>query len=691
MGLISIPSFSQSANPKEFLSIIKDKQSSDTTRILAMTELAYTYWTSNPDSTYLLANQSIRLSRDIHFTKGLARAYGALAVYHNNLGNSTKALAYYDTALTHANEALDSLAIGRIYNGLGNVVANFGDYEEALNYHFQSLKIKEALNDIDGIGNSYNNIGNIYFRIGNYSKALDYCLKSLAQRKRNDKQGIAASQNNIALVYDKLGDDTKSLAYFFEALNTFKEAGILRGITYSCHDIAQVFIHQKKYDKALEFLNEGLRAAETMKSTERISDFKVSFAQYYNAIGEYSEVIKNAKVAIELAHESGLLDYERAAYKEMAIAAFHTGQFKQAYLFQVRFTELNDSIQNENKIEKALQEEFNFKESKNRLEQEKKELVYQNTVMKQRWLLYGATGALIGLITIAFTFYKSSRMKKKAGDLLVIQKDELAAKNELIVEQNKLLQEAKSQLEQKIEERTHDLRISNQELASQNLVMEQFSFMTAHNLRGPVARLMGLSSLFNHSNLSEPFNAEVIRRMQQSSADLDEVIHDITAILHIKSGIQDPFVNLNLKETLDKIIYQLREAIKEKNIVVKYELDPPFIVRGILAYVQSVFYNVISNSIKYYESSRSSEIKISGIQQGNKIIITIIDNGIGFDSEENKEKLFRPFTRFSTVREGKGLGLYLIKIQMESMGGEIQIESKINVGTSVILTFSLPQ
>ena len=75
----------------------------------------------------------------------------------------------------------------------------------------------------------------------------------------------------------------------------------------------------------------------------------------------------------------------RAAYQEMAIAAFNTGQFKQAYLFQSRFMALTDSIQNERKIEKALEEEFNFKEEKNKLEQEKKDLIYQNRVMKQQW------------------------------------------------------------------------------------------------------------------------------------------------------------------------------------------------------------------------------------------------------------------------------------------------------------------
>jgi signal transduction histidine kinase len=682
------PLYSQNGNLPALLSVIKDEKANDTARILAMTELAYNYWTTKSDSTNLLASQAIKLSKGIHYSKGLGRSYFVFGTYYNNLGNSKRALAEYDSALDYSKRISDLLNIGRIYNGLGNLFANFGDYEKALNYHFRSLKIKESQNDAAGIGNSLNNIGNIYYRLGNYDKALDYCFKSLALRKsRNDSQGIAASKNNIALIYDKLGDETKSLVYFFEALRSFKEDGIQRGITYACHDIAQVYMKQKQYDKALEYLIEGLHTAELMKSTERIADFKVSFTHYYNALGRYAEVNKNAEEALRLAQESGLLDYARVAYQEMAVAAFNTGQFKQAYLFQSRFMALTDSIQNEKKIEKALEEEFNFNEEKNKLEQEKKDLIYQNRAMKQQWLLYGTLIALAGVVTIAILFYRSSRMKIKSSDLLALQRNELADKNALIVEQNKLLNEAKSQLEQKIEQRTSDLRLANQELVNQNLVMEQFSFMTAHNLRGPVARLMGLSSLYDFGSPGEPFNAEVMKRVKQASADLDEVIHDLTAILRIKSGIEDPIVTLNLKETLEKILYQLHYIIDEKNIAVKNDLDANLRVNGVLAYVQSVFYNVISNSIKYYDASRSPEIKIGGTQQVDQITVTITDNGIGFDSEDHKEKLFRPFTRFSTTREGKGLGLYLIKIQMESMGGHVQIESKMNRGTSVILIF----
>jgi signal transduction histidine kinase len=688
--LISPSAFPQNGNIGELHSVIKDAQTKDSTRILAITELAYNYWTTKSDSTFLLANRALELSHKILFTKGLGRGYFVLGTYHNNLGNSSKALAYYDSALDCANRTSDMLCIGRVFNGLGNMFANFGDYEKSINYHFRSLKIKEAQNDSTGIGNSLNNLGNLYYRLGNYDKALDYCFKSLELRKlRNDSLGIAASKNNIALIYEKLGNPSMSMVYFFDALRLFRAKGIPRGITYACHDVAQLFMNQKEYDKALQYLNEGLTTALEMKSKERIADFKVAFAHYYNAIGQYQEVKKNAEEALRLSQESGLLDYARVAYQEMAFAAFRTRKFEEAYIYQSHFIALTDSLQNERKIQRTLEEEFNFKEEKNKLQREKTELIYQNSALRQQWLLYGTLGALGAVITIGILFYRSSRMKIKASDMLAMQRNELAEKNALIVDQNKLLNEAKSQLEQKVEQRTSDLRVANQELVNQNLVMEQFSFMTAHNLRGPVARLMGLSSLYDFTNPGEPFNSEVMKRIKQSSADLDEVIHDLTAILRIKSGIEDPIVTLNLRETLDKILYQLHDVIEEKKIAIKNELDPDIFVDGILAYVQSVFYNVISNSIKYYESRRSPEIRIASITDEQTTVVTISDNGIGFAVDDNREKLFRPFTRFSTTREGKGLGLYLIKIQMESMKGHVQIESKLGAGTSVILAFPL--
>jgi signal transduction histidine kinase len=668
------------------LAVIQSPQA-DSVRILAMTEVGYLYWATKDDSAFLLAQQAEKLSRKINFGKGIGRAYWLQGIHYYNLGQNRKAILLYDSALVYARRAADQLGIGRVYNGLGQYNADVGDFEKALKYHFQSLKIKETLGDKTGIAVSYNNIGNIYFRIGNTDKALEYCFKGLAMREALDERDkIASSENNIAQIYDKMGQRDKALSYFNSALKGFRETGTLRGITYTCNDLAKFYMKEKKYADAYRYLKEGLETAEIMKSTERMADLNVTFAMYQNKMGNYQEAAHHAHTAIKLAKEAGLLEYARSAVKEMATSAFMAKEFRHAYLAEIRFSQLSDSIQKKAKIERALQEEYKFNAEKTKAEQDQKELHYQSLTEKQQWMLYAALAVLTGVAIVAYALYRSARIKKDAGDLLRIQRNELASKNSVIETQNRLLQEAKNQLEQNIELRTHDLKLANQELVNQNLQLEQFTFMTAHNLRGPVARLIGLGSLYDTQNPAEPFNTEVIRRIKQSSSDLDEVIRDMTAILRTKSGIADNFSQLSIRDMASKVLLQLEQDIKDKNIAIVNDLDEPFAISGIPAYVQSIFYNILSNSIKYCESF-GSKIRISAAYAQHHIKVCFEDNGVGFDAEANRDKLFRPFTRFSTVKEGKGLGLYQIKVQMESMRGCVEIESRKNEGTKVTLTF----
>src|SRR5436190_6504061 len=508
-------SYSQQ-NASKLITTIQSQQP-DSTRILAMTELGYLYWAVKDDSAFLLAQQAEKLSRKINFQKGLGRAYWLQGIHHYNLGHNRNAIVFYDSALVYARRTSDQLGIGRVYNGLGQYNADVGDFEKALKYHFQSLKIKETVGDKTGIAVSYNNIGNIYLRIGNTDKALEYCFKGLAMRESlNEREWIASSENNIALIYDKMGQHDKALSYFNSALKGFRETGTLRGITYTCNDLAKFYLREKKYDEAYRYLNEGLATAEIMKSTERMADLNVTFAMYQNQLGHYVAAANHAHTAVRLAKEAGLLEYSRAAVKEMATSAFLSKEFKHAYLASIKFNQLSDSIQRKAKIERALQEEFKFQAEKTKAEQDQKELLYQSLTEKQRWMLYAALAVLFGVAIVAYALYRSARIKKTASDLLRIQRNELANKNTLIEKQNELLQEAKNQLEQNIELRTHDLKLANQELVNQNLQLEQFTFMTAHNLRGPVARLIGLGSLYDVQNPAEPFNTEVIRRIRQS-------------------------------------------------------------------------------------------------------------------------------------------------------------------------------
>lgn len=270
-------------------------------------------------------------------------------------------------------------------------------------------------------------------------------------------------------------------------------------------------------------------------------------------------------------------------------------------------------------------------------------------------------------------------------------KDEIAAQRDSIELQNTQLANAKSDLEQKVVERTQELSQSNQELMEQNAQLEQFAFMTAHNLRAPVARLLGLTAIFNGRDLADPLNVEIIKRVQTSASGLDEVIRDIADILQVKKGIHRNVEPLEVLPAIQRALKSLRHEIELNKMTVVNLVEPDIWISGIGPYVHSVFYNLVSNAVKYADLNKGPELKIFAKIEEGHVYVIFQDNGIGFDALNQKDKLFKPFSRLNAHGEGKGLGLFLVKIQMESMKGTIEVDSHVDVGTSVKLIFKAEQ
>jgi len=105
------------------------------------------------------------------------------------------------------------------------------------------------------------------------------------------------------------------------------------------------------------------------------------------------------------------------------------------------------------------------------------------------------------------------------------------------------------------------------------------------------------------------------------------------------------------------------------------------------AYFESIILNLLTNSIKYRSKDRKLVIEITSTKINNTIVIIFKDNGIGINLKRNKDKIFGLYQRFHNYPDSKGLGLYLVKSQIESMGGTISIESEVNKGTTFTLTF----
>jgi len=283
--------------------------------------------------------------------------------------------------------------------------------------------------------------------------------------------------------------------------------------------------------------------------------------------------------------------------------------------------------------------------------------------------------------------YRAEQEKvSQINDDLVLRNDEIQQQNEIINRQNQELKFYSEQLEQKVKKRTELLSKLNDELKRQNNTLEQFTFMTAHNLRSPVAHIKGLINLLPHQISDIPDSSEILERLRESAVNLDNVVGDITSILNIKKG-DKKLEKLNLRKILDLTIDTLEKDLNDKKANLNIECQDDIEIKGVRSYFQSIFYNLLHNAIKYSSLARQPEISITCRKSVDEIFIECADNGIGFDMKMAKNKIFQLYQRFNTEYQGKGYGLFLTKTQVEAMGGAIDVKSKLGQGTTFQIRF----
>jgi PAS domain S-box-containing protein len=225
------------------------------------------------------------------------------------------------------------------------------------------------------------------------------------------------------------------------------------------------------------------------------------------------------------------------------------------------------------------------------------------------------------------------------------------------------------------------------QLISQNNDLLQFSYIASHNLRGPVATLLGLINLIEKEKKPSDIKA-ISSHLMFSTRKLDEVIFDLSKILEIRELQSLPKEWISISEMIDNVKRSLISQFEMHKVKIVSDVSSVDSFFTIKSYLQSILHHLISNSIKYRSNARKPIIIISTFKTERTIGFKINDNGLGIDLDKYQHKLFTLYQRFHTHVDGKGLGLYLVRTQVIALGGEVEIESKINEGTTFTITFS---
>jgi ligand-binding sensor domain-containing protein/anti-sigma regulatory factor (Ser/Thr protein kinase) len=270
---------------------------------------------------------------------------------------------------------------------------------------------------------------------------------------------------------------------------------------------------------------------------------------------------------------------------------------------------------------------------------------------------------------------------------LTAQSEELAAQNEELLEsqeevsaQRDVVAKQNENLELEVSKRTNELVEYNQQL-------EQFAFIAAHNLRAPVARILGLGQLLAMETPEK--KDEIYPKLVHTAQELDGVVKDLNTILDFRKNSDSQLTSVDLTNQVSKITATLEREIANSQAVISTDFVQVQDIRTVKPYLESILYNLISNAIKYRDPRRTPVIHIKTEKSAGEICLTVSDNGLGIDMTAFRDKLFTLYSRFHPHMEGKGLGLYLVKTQITALGGRIEIESEVNKGSTFRVFFRM--
>ncbi len=222
--------------------------------------------------------------------------------------------------------------------------------------------------------------------------------------------------------------------------------------------------------------------------------------------------------------------------------------------------------------------------------------------------------------------------------------------------------------------------------SDQNERLKNFAHIVAHNLRSHSGNLSALLDIFFEENPQMADN-EMMQLFKTATDSLKETVAQLSDIVVLKTTVADNLVPLNLSTAIEAAVNSIRILARDAGVTITDNVDKRINVMGIGAYLDSVLLNFLTNSIKYRSPDKNSYVKLSTAQQGDMIVLSIEDNGLGMDMGKVAGDLFGMYKTFHGNADARGIGLFITHNQVEAMGGKIEVESEVGVGTTFKVWF----
>lgn len=364
-----------------------------------------------------------------------------------------QAITYLEQALVLAKNSGSDKHTGHIANRLGTQYFYSGDYEKAIRNFIVTMKANERMKDRNGIAACMNNIGSVYVEQHNYYKSLEYHLKALKIRQENvengtgDKNDVAMSLGNIGQSYYYLNRLSEAMSYYNKSLALSEETGNKKRVALMYNNIGSVYAQEKNYDDALGYFEKARDLQVEFGNKQRIAMALNNIGEVYLQKRKYREALSNYSEGLAAAQDADALDDIKTSYQGLHDTYLALKDFENAHKYLELFTEIKDSLYNQENT--AHINEMLTKFDTNKKEQEIV-LLQKDQEIRQFWMNSLLIGCLL-IIIVAILLFNRNKVKQRANN-------ELAQKNRSIEEQKAEIEWKNTQLALKNKEVTDSIK-----------------------------------------------------------------------------------------------------------------------------------------------------------------------------------------------------------------------------------------
>lgn len=222
--------------------------------------------------------------------------------------------------------------------------------------------------------------------------------------------------------------------------------------------------------------------------------------------------------------------------------------------------------------------------------------------------------------------------------------------------------------------------------SDQNERLKNFAHIVSHNLRSHSGNFAMLLELFLQ-DYPEAKENEIMTMLKLASDNLKETIAHLNEVVLINTNLDENLQSINLKNIVKQSIKNIMGIANDAEVKIINNINPKLQILGLPAYLDSIVLNFLTNGIKYRSLERDSYVTLDAEKDGENIILSIEDNGLGIDLKKHRNKIFGMYKTFHKNKDSRGIGLFITKNQIESLGGKIELESEVDKGTTFKIYF----